>query len=582
VAEIKEYPECFDKSWPRENWQPAKICPEIHALIDMGIKEIEIQYPRLFMAMEHHCTTQGRPLTFSDKQWLLDIYQDNNSKMVIVKSSQVGITELALCAMFDFAKAGKRGLYILPSKEHRKTFVSDRINRQKEWSEYYAQSIKETMTGSDSNVYKTIFGQGWKYVGSNIRSDFFEFPCQVLFFDEYDLLDQENIIYALDRVSSVRQPIIWKFGNPTRSGFGISLEFIQSDQREWHVECEHCGCKQILDWYRHFVESSGADSKDWCLKDSDGRPICQICQQPFNRLNDGQWIALNPDSTISGYHISQLFVSKNGSSEDILDLFAKFQSAQNSPTALQNFHNNYLGITFENSNFKVTDDVLNRCHYQGDIQFDPKLYRTVMGVDQGKTFTCVISMVWENEIIDVYYAQVKRWADVVDLEQKFNVTSTVVDAQGGGYAEVRDFISNAEHRYACYYRPKDQIKTPLYNLKQAEQIVEVNRTELLDTIVKRFIDNRTHTRSDWQSVLGGEYKKQMTASSRIIDAGGRPVWTKGDDHFFHATAYCHLAKLVSGMSHSVIKHQNWRAQSVKLVETVDTESDKPKRNWHSG
>jgi hypothetical protein len=567
----------FDKVRP-----PAKICPEIHALIDMGIKDIEIQFPRLFMAMEHHATTQGKPLTFFDKQWLLGIYQDNNSKMVIVKSSQVGITELALCAMFDFAKQGKRGLYILPSKEHRKTFVSDRINRQKEWSEYYAQSIKETMTGSDSNVYKTIFGQGWKYVGSNIRSDFFEFPCQVLFFDEYDLLDQENIIYALDRVSSVRQPTIWKFGNPTRSGFGISKEFLESNQSEWHVECEHCGCKQVLDWYRHFIESSGTDSKNWCLKDSDGRPICQTCQQPFNRLNDGQWIALNPDSTTSGYHISQLFVNKNGSSKDILDLFAKFQSAQNSPTALQNFHNNYLGITFEHSDFKVTDDVLNRCHYQGDIQFDPKLYRTVMGVDQGKTFTCVISMVWENEIIDVYYAQVKRWSDVVDLEQKFNVTSTVVDAQGGGYAEVRDFISNAEHRYACYYRPKDQIKTPLYNLKQAEQIVEVNRTELLDTVVKRFIDNRTHTRSDWQSVLDGEYKKQMTASSRIIDAGGRPVWTKGDDHFFHATAYCHLAKLVSGMSHSVIRHQNWRAQPAKSVETLDTESDKPKRNWHSG
>jgi hypothetical protein len=555
----------------------------ISELIDMGIKDIRVKYPRLYMAMMHHKTTQGKPLTFDDKQWLLDIYQDNNSLITIVKCSQIGITELALCAMFMYAKQGNRGLYILPSKEHRKTFVADRINRQKEWCEFYEQNIKETTTGSDSNVYKTIFGQGWKFVGSNIRSDFFEFPCQVLFFDEYDLLDQENIIYALDRVSSMRSPIIWKFGNPTRSGFGIQKEFLQSDQREWHVKCNACEHEQILDWYLHFVEKENSDSKEWRLKNKDGNPICLRCQQPFDRLNDGQWIALNPESKVSGYHLTRLFVNKDSTDNDIVDLFNQFQKAQENPTALQNFHNNYLGITYEHSDFKITDDLLNKCYYRGETKFEPAAHRTIMGVDQGKNFTCVISMVWENEIIDIYYAQVKRWSDVVDLEKTFNVTSVVVDAQGGGYAEVRDYLTGAAHRYACYYRPKDQIKNPLFNLKQAEQIVEVNRTELLDTVVKRFFDNKTHPRIDYKTILGGDYLKQMTTSSRILDVGGRPIWTKGDDHFFHATAYCHLAKLVSGISHSVIRHQDWHAQARNnLGENANTESEMVKVRWHRG
>lgn len=550
-----------------------KLSKATRTLIGESLDVIERKYPRLFMALVHHHTTNGLSLTFKDKRWLLDIYKDNNRQLVIMKCSQVYMTEHALCGMFTLAHEGKRGMYVLPSKEHRKTFVSDRINRQKDWNSLYASVIKEGSNESDSNVYKTIFGRGWKFVGANVRKDFYEFPCDALFFDEYDLLDQDNILYAYDRVANTTYPTIWKFGNPTRYNFGIHAEFTQSNQKEWHVECGNCGKEQILDWYIHFVTATGNDDKEWHLRDINGSAVCMSCNKPFDRLGRGRWIALNPDSPISGYHITRLFINRDADSNDIFDLFKRFRAAQDNPAAMQNLHNNYFGMPYENVDFKISADVLLRSRYQGKLEFDPSLLRAVMGVDQGKNFTCVIAVVWDGEIIDVHYAQTKRWVHVKELEQQYNVVCTVVDAGGGGYMETRDFLKDAGHRYACYYRPKDQIKTPLFNLRAREQIVETNRTELLDTVVSALINGKAHPRSDCQTVLEGEYVKEMTASARVTDAGGRPIWTKGNDHFFHATAYCHLAQRISGMSCSAITAQDWRVGETSKTQTQIQKED---------
>jgi hypothetical protein len=457
------------------------------------------------MGMVHHRTTKGKRMTFHDKPWLTAIYKDNAKEMVIIKCSQVHMTEHALCAMFTFAHEGLRGMYILPSKDHRRTFVADRVNRQRDTSLIYANAIKVHGSG-DSNVFKDIFGTGWKFVGSNVKGDFFEFPCDVLFFDEYDLLDQDNILYAYDRVADCRRPRIWKFGNPTRADWGISKEWLLSNQNEWHVTCEHCEEEQILDWYVHFVKKS---HNEWTLRHPTGRPICTKCGRDFDRLGKGRWIALNPGSFTAGYRISRLFVRKR--THDIIKMFNTFQRAQGNSTALQRFHNNVLGVTYEHAEFKLTDAVLSRCALQASLDdYDTNTFRSVMGVDQGKNFTCTISIVIDGELFDVHYADVKRWGDVEKLEEDWNVVCTVIDAQGGGYADTRDFVEAKGYRWMCYYRPKDQVKK-LLNQRYEEHVIETNRTEILDTMVAAMIKQKIHIPQDWQSRCGGAYSKLTTS-----------------------------------------------------------------------
>lgn len=565
----------------------ASISKDARMLTGAGLDSMSKKYPRLFMGMLHHRTTKGDRLTFRDKPWLTAIYKDNSREMVIIKCSQVHMTEHALCAMFTFANKGLRGMYILPSKEHRRTFVNDRINLMRDYSPLYESAIKFAKGETDSNVYKSIFGHGWKFVGSNVRKDFFEFPCEVLFFDEYDQLDQDNLFYAYDRVANVSRPIIWKFGNPTRDNFGIHAEYLASDQKEWHVGCEHCDYEQVLEWETHFVEPYHGTFK---LRSLAGRPICIECGKDFDRLGNGRWIALNPGrKRASGYRISRLFTDKHKKPNDIVWLFKQFMKAQNNPEALQNFFNNYLGVTYENVDFRITREVLQRSIYKTpeDFEFDPAIFRTIMGVDQGKKFTCTISIVWDGEIIDIHYTNVDRWSDVAVLEEKFNVACTVIDAQGGGYVETRDFVKEKGNRWMCYYRPRDQVRSD-YDLDYQHQIVSTNRTEILDLSTKALLDKKSHVRADFVHAMDGKFMKQMCMPARITDAGGRPVWTKGEDHFFHSSAYRYLAFLISGMRNSIASGKGWHSSSslekkavepeARIIgEIVDPES-KPKKN----
>jgi hypothetical protein len=563
-------------------------------MLGCGLDVVSEKHPRLFMGMVHHRTTKGDRMKFRDKPWLTAIYKDQSHEMVIVKCSQVHMTEHALCAMYTFANQGKRGMYVLPSKEHRKTFVQDRINHMRDFSPLYENAIKTISNESDSNVYKSIFGKGWKFVGSNVRKDFFEFPCEVLFFDEYDQLDQANLWYAYDRVEDVANPIIWKFGNPTIDGKGIHKEFMASDQKEWHVECEHCGKEQILDWYEHFVEPY---HNSWKLRHPAGLAVCSECDRSFDRMGYGRWIAMNPGKNrASGYRITRLFVDKKKKPSDMIHLFRKFMSAQNDPTALQNFHNNYLGMTYENIEFKLTETILKRSVFpdMDKFDFDVQACRTIMGVDQGKKFTCVISMVWDGEIIDLHYTNVDRWTDVEALEDRWNVICTVIDAQGGGYADTRDFVMAKGNRWMCYYRPKDQIKgNKAYKLNYKDRIVDTNRTEMLDLMVKGILDKKIHAKHDFQSSEGGSFMKQMLVPSRITNTAGRPVWTKGVDHFFHSSGYRYLAKLVSGVNNSIAGDVSWRAGSTNLARNhgepkarvigqiqEKPNNGRPRRSWH--
>ena len=574
-----------------------KSMTEDHQMITQPLAIIETKWPRLFMALTHHRTTNGKQLTFGDKPWLEAIYKDNNPRMVIIKCSQVHMTEHFLCAMFTDARRGLRGMYILPTNEHRRPFVTDRIGRLRDSSPQYRRAITDAGTQADSNVYKTIFGAGWKFMGANVRKNFYEFPADVLIMDEYDLLDQDNLQYAYDRLANSKEPHIYKFGNPTYDGTGIAKEWIKSTQNEWHVRCPHCNTEQVLDWYQHFVEKQGPSYQ---LKDEHGRPLCTKCGAPFDRCGPGRWISANPSSSISGYRISRLFTYK--ADTDIIghpqdSLYAKFYDAAGNETRLQNFHNNYLGTTYESYELKLSESLIGSRAVKQPLEYE-KGYRTIAGIDQGRLFTVVISAVVDGVIHDLAYDICSTWDELDAMLAAYNVVTAVVDAQGGGYAETRKFVRMRGGRWMCYYRPKDQVKAE-YVLDYEQGVVNTNRTELLDTMVSAFKNNRIVVKHDWRTACSGAYFSEMQVPKRKMDPGGRIIWTKGVDHFFHASSYRTLALAISGMINSAQLKKSWHVDRMpKPISVQDiiaggrigdnggeppvVEAAKIKRSWHVG
>ncbi len=534
---------------------------------DRIMPAIKHRWPRLFYAMGYHRTTRDERLTFRDKPWLEALYKDNAKRMVIVKCSQVGITEFALCTMFALAEAGKRGMYLLPDDTWRQTFVADRIDGLLDKVPYYKAAVTSGDKQSDSRQFKNIFGTAWKFAGSNAKTAgsqgqdlkkpkaAFEFQSSALLIDEFDEHSQENLIYFWDRLVDEVDPVVILFGNPTISGKGIAAKSDESDQKVYMVPCD-CGYEQELKWYKHFVVKTGAGTYE--LRDENGNPVCEECGSPFGRLNAGRWVAQNPTSKISGYAIGRLFIKKKET--DIQDMFEQFKDAQGNQSKLQNFHNNYLGVVYENTDEKLTEPLLAKCAAKGpatiaDIKVGDDL-SCIAGLDQGKDFHIKVSKMVEGVRHSVFIGTAQTWGEVNGILDAYNVSTAVADAQGGGYAETREFVRNRDGAWMCYYVPKDRV-AKLYDQNYQTQVVNTNRTEILDVAVKAFKDGLVVLPQDWLSMLDGQFYKQMLMPTRVIDAGGRPVWTKGNDHLFHAHAYETLALLISGMHNSVQEQRSW-------------------------
>lgn len=528
------------------------------------LMSIRDRWPRLHTLLAHHRNTHGGQMTVSDKPWWLEMAKDNADHMVVVKCSQVGITELFLGTMFALAADGHRGMYLLPTGDWRSTFVADRIDKLLDVSPTYAEMVKRSTRETDAKTYKNISGMGWKFAGtSSPRKEMqpkaaFEFPADVLFIDEFDQHDQDNLVYFYDRITRSKKRKTFKFGNPTTAGRGIWQEFLKSDQKQWMVKCDSCDEIQYLEWDKHFVRKTDVGYRK---RDTWPNPECLYCKKAFNRLGEGQWLAIyNDRKEISGYQLSRLFVLMDGAAEDMELLWEKFQAGLVNQTRMQNFMNNYLGVTYENTDEKLTDEVLRRCASPAVDRVRAKMegHQAVAGIDQGKNFHVIISVIVDGIEYLVKLASPRTWEELESLLDGYGVGYSVIDAQGGGYMETRQFIARTENRLMCYYVGKDRVQEP-FHVDDETGVVRTNRTEAIDTAVARFRDGLVRIPQDWESVDGGEFKRQMTAPNRVLDAGGRPVWTKGSDHYFHAYVYNTLAKQAFGVVDTKVEDTySWR------------------------
>lgn len=525
----------------------------------------EEQWPRYNMARTFHRNAHGEEMDFRgmSRKWMRDIYYDNHKNIIIIKCAQVGITEWACCDLFTQAKNGLRAIYVFPDDGKRNDFVADRINGLQKNSKEYADAIKSVKKESDTIKQKSIYGMNVRFVGSLSRKNFHEVPADVLYIDEFDLCDKDNLPYAYDRLKRSKHRLIRRFGNPEAESLGIHKLYQKSDMHEWFVKCDKCGHLQELDWFKHFIEKADYFYK---LRNEDGNPMCESCNQPFNRLGYGEWRAQGTSDKIRGYHISRLFA--DDINENIIpELLELFNDSQDDGTALKKFWNTDLGLPFGDKGSQITEELMRACASGENIRKIRKQIKdgmelnTIAGIDQGKLFHIHISAMLDSIRYKLFAGTVQSWEQVYGLLKEFNVTTAVIDAQGGGYEETRDFIAKQDGAWMCYFRPLDRIQN-VYDLKYKEGVVNVNRTECLDKSHRAYKQKNIVLPADYASLDGGDFVKQMKMPVRIIDPRGVPVWTKGVDHHRLADSYEMLAMMISGMTDSTQESGDWYARKI--------------------
>lgn len=534
------------------------------------LRRVYQTYPTLASYLEYHVNTKGQPMSLEGRPYLLAIIVDEASEIVVQKSVQCGVTEIALARAYESGCAGRSVLYTLPNHPTRNRFVANRVDRQLRVSAYLRAQVRTALEAfgaktADARALKHIGLGVLHFVGSNTAEEFSEFPADLFIADEQDLCDPVNLVLAKDRLSESDFKRIFRVSNPRKpaSPASIGKAYEASDRKVWEVRCSACKTYQELTWVGAFVVKTKAGS--WRLRDKRGRPICTKCNKPFNRLGPGRWRARNPGVKISGYHISKLFTA----STDVLELFDEFLKASFNDTLLAVFYGSNLGLYYISKAAKVTlNDLLTcidpdlydypdleaeRAEFEDDAKNEGKEYEyppVVMGVDVGSVLHYKASYLDDQgRRVALAIGTVSTFSDLVSITDELEPDVIVIDALPETH-KVAEFVDESEYEvWACNFGSPEQLAVVRSKPDSNPPTLTVNRTAALDASYAALKRGEVV----YPAVVEGEdeYLEQMQVPVRQLDetaakGKGRFIWTKGTDHYRLADTYEWVAAQVYG------------------------------------
>lgn len=513
------------------------------------LETVYAEFPVVKNYLEHHKNTRGLPMSLDRRPYLLDILLDDSPEIVIQKSVQCGITEIATCIAYLEAIQGYSILYVLPNQQPmRNHFVTDRVDKHFIRSPFYKSMIRQAkgQKGSDSKGLKHFGAGTLHFVGSNTEGEFSEFPADRLIVDEQDLCDAGNLDLAEDRLTESNYKRILRISNPRRPGarHSVGEAFKESDQKEWYVKCTKCGRHQPLVWEKNFIYKD--DKGHWKLRDFKGRAKCKYCNRLFNRLGPGKWVAQNKGAPVSGYHISKLFIA----STDILELYYKFIKAlSGGPSALEIFFGSELGIYYISSVSRISLESLVAC-VDDDMEDWPEAQPEaviVMGVDVGAVLHYKVSILTDkSERIAIDIGTVSTWGDLLSKTREHEPDMIVIDAQPETH-KAEEFAFNCPYNVTlCRFGSREQLESVSLDWKRDPMLVNANRTAVFDATLAE-IDNRMVTYPIPAQFVEGFFKQMQIPIRQLDVERGRYIWTKGEDHYRLADIYEWIAAQVHEM-----------------------------------
>lgn len=504
-------------------------------------KYLKNNHPALWLAINHHRTHKNKPMTLKGHQYLKGILMDKSPHLVVMKSTQCGVSEALIIFVVDETMRGRSVFYVLPTHLLMGRFVANRFEKSLVYTKFYRSldkgSTGETGKRTDNKSLKDLGSGVVTFAGSNTPVPFTEFPADTLVIDEKDRCHQDNIKMGEERLGHADNPRILEVSNPTITEFAIDESFQESDKKRWSIRCSNCGAHIFPDFYDHVVRQESENI--YTLRDTDYepgqgkilRPICNECEKPFDRFVDGEWVP-EVSSDISGYQISKLFSGTN----PLEKLVRNFERGLVNDFEMQRFYNSDLGLPYVQEGARISKNILDACKRDYLMPGSSRM-RCVMGVDVGKVLHVRINEVLPDDTRRaVFIGTVDELSDLFLLAKQYNVATAVIDA----LPETRlskQFSMSFPGGFRCFFGgPRRDIVAP------RDKIITVDRTQTLDVVKEDLLLERILLPKNADQIP--DYYSQMQASTRIYDEEKEVYrWEEGskDDHFFLAEGYCSLA-----------------------------------------
>ncbi len=526
-----------------------------------------------YWAAGFHRTHKAKPLDFENNPCLQRLYFDRAPFIVVMKSTQGGVSEWEICYILAWAIAGLSIFFVMPTYQLAGQFVHDRFDATVDNTPAYKSYSKANIFArAPEGVTLKHFGLGGvAFVGSNSRAGFTSYAADIAVEDEVDECDPTNLKMVPERLGFSDYRWRVRVGNPTVKGYGIALAYEESDQKHWHIRCPACRRWIAPDFFKHVVKEEGPGvfrvlDKEWERgSPRDARLICE-CGRPLDRKRDGQWIAARPASPISGYHMSRLVAGQ----VTIAEMLDRLEDGTKSEESLVRFYNGDLGLPYVGHGAKIDEDMLDAClgdyGMAGPSGWAGQPGIRVAGVDVGSVFNIIIGRVTPQGLIQIIHiGEVGKTGTMQDAYEvlrtlrEWRVVVGVIDAQPEKRIS-RMIASRHRGMFACFYDEgkRDHV---------VGKTISVDRTAALDqakdTVMNQFIVLPRSARS-----IKGFYE-QMCASTRIFDSkarAGKGAWRwveAGPDHYHHAMAYLLIAR---NLVVQVTKHNRVRTGAPGVQE----------------
>jgi hypothetical protein len=475
----------------------------------------------------------------------LDIYDDDSKIIAVQKSAQTGLTTYGINKALWFGDTHNVSIiYTFPTSGDVSEFSKARVKPTIQESPYLMSRISDI----DAVELKQI-GQSFIYFrGTWSERQAISIDADMLIHDETDRSKPEIISMYQERLSHSKHKYIIHLSNPSIPDYGINALYLRSDMKQWFVTCPKCKGEQML----HFPDSlhKGETVYYQCLKCS--------AEITDDDRRAGHWKATNPNSRISGYHISQLMAPWISAEE----VMYKYENER----WKQTFFNFVLGEPYAGENIPIKRTDMLECIQSSWNMQDVGRY-TYMGVDQGDNLHVTI---WRKE------GKVKRLmlATVIDdfnklpdLMNRYEVISCVIDALPNKHSARTFQLQFPGKVWLCYYNDAQKEKIIWKEDKEKREYhVVAQRTESLDILADEYkIKNIVLPKltNDLETFIRHHC---ALAKEKVEKPDGTYIFNymaTGADHFAHASNYGMIA-----MSRAV-------AGSLAEVVNKPTKDNKP-------
>lgn len=481
-------------------------------------------------------------------------------EVVYIKSTQVGAsTGLWRWAVMRADQYGERVIYYFPTDNHVTDFGDQRIEPSIEASDYLRSRIPQK--NIRRKTLKQIGLGDISLRGMQSLNAVQSVDADDVVIDEYDECDPTNISHAERRLSGAvaagRSPKIRRAGRPSIPGYGIDLEFQESDQRHWVVTCPECGDEQQIEWSSvrwltreggNKVQRAGHDEYAGIKDVTRAWRACRSCEHSLEPpegmvvgpIHEGRWQAMVPDAKTAGFHIPRLIVPRT-------DLEAIVVASRSTRTgAIQTFHNADLGVAWASEDAKLTDAILDAAAadpdaYPDNVTGPDSRYLRSAGIDVAGARDLNIRV--SDHLRDgrrraVHISMPKDFQEVSDIINRLGVNVFVVDSMPERRSAQWLLNQHPGRGFMVRYDYTPESDTLRYD--ETNQMITVNRTEAIDAMFDSFrlMDNVP------LSVPPRLWKEQMKSLVRRVveDSKGRPMYVyertggNGDD-YAHAEVY---------------------------------------------